>query len=76
METKQCPKCGAKWIAGQLYWSTGKQAEEVDLAGLVCNSLADETCINPARGTEGGQTWEARAKEAAQALDGTDLGDL
>ena len=33
---------------------------ELDLAGLVCNTLADQTCINPIRGIEGGDTWEDR----------------
>ena len=74
METKTCPKCGAHWMEGQLYWSTGTAAKEEDLASLVCNSLADDTCINPQRGVVGGVTWEERASEAErmlrQALDG------
>lgn len=74
METKTCPKCGAHWMEGQLYWSTGNVAKEEDLAGLVCNSLGDDTCINPQKGVDGGMTWEERASEAErmvrQALDG------
>ena len=68
MDNKQCPKCGAKWIEGQLYWSTGKEASELDLAGLVCNSLADDTCINSLRGQEGGNTWEERINQIEKDL--------
>jgi hypothetical protein len=28
---------------------------------LVCNKLGDETCINPVKGKDGGQTWEYRS---------------
>ena len=42
MNVKQCEKCEAKWLNGQLYWSTGKSGTEEDLAGLVCNTLVDE----------------------------------
>ena len=60
-DIRECPKCGARWIDGQHYWSgTGKLGNELDLAGLVCNKLADERCINPVRGQEGGVTWEDR----------------
>jgi hypothetical protein len=61
METKECPKCGATWIDGEHYWSgTGNKGNELDLAGLVCNKLGDETCINPCKGLDGGVTWEER----------------
>lgn len=60
MQTRTCGKCGATWIDGQLYWSTGAKAKEEDLAGLVCNKLGDQQCINPKLGAEGGQTWEKR----------------
>lgn len=61
MERKECPKCGALWINGQHYWSgTGKLGNELDLAGLVCNRLGDDTCINPCVGKEGGVTWAQR----------------
>jgi hypothetical protein len=64
VERKECPKCGALWINGQHYWSgTGKLGNELDLAGLVCNKLGDDTCINPCRGSEGGVTWEQRLTE-------------
>jgi hypothetical protein len=61
IERKECPKCGATWINGQHYWSgTGKLGNELDLAGLVCNRLGDDTCINPCVGKDGGDTWEKR----------------
>jgi hypothetical protein len=60
MDTKSCPKCGATWVDGQHYWHTGKIGSEVDLAGLVCNNLGDETCVNPMVGSEIGDTWEKR----------------
>jgi len=64
IERKECPKCGALWINGQHYWSgTGKVGNEDDLAGLVCNNLGDNTCINPKRGSEIGTTWEKRLTE-------------
>lgn len=60
MECKTCPKCGARFMEGQLYWNSGKEGCPHDLAGLVCNEYADETCINPCRGSTSGQTWESR----------------
>ena len=60
MDRKECPKCGAIWINSQHIWSTGKTGSEADLAGLVCNKLGDEQCINPSRGFESGDTWEQR----------------
>lgn len=61
MDTKICPKCQAKWLDGEHYWSTGTKGNESDLAGLVCDRLGDNTCINPLRGTEhDGDTWEKR----------------
>lgn len=60
MDIKTCGKCQAKWIDGQLYWSTGSKGKEEDLAGLVCNSLGDHQCINPCRGSELGTSWEKR----------------
>jgi hypothetical protein len=63
MNTKTCPKCGATWINDQHYWATGKEGDPHDLAGLVCNNLGDDTCINPCKGSTSGVTWEKRAKE-------------
>ena len=64
MNVKQCEKCEAKWLNGQLYWSTGKQGTEEDLAGLVCNTLVNKDdialCVNEKRGVTTGQTWEYR----------------
>lgn len=56
----ECPKCKATWINGQHMWATGKEGSELDLAGLVCNKLGDDTCINPLKGFKGGDTWEDR----------------
>ena len=64
MNIKECEKCGAKWLNGQLYWATGKPGTEADLAGLVCNALVDEDdivlCANEKRGDTTGTTWEYR----------------
>jgi|TARA_B100000073_G_C23589826_1_gene515845 hypothetical protein len=61
MIRNECPKCGALWLNGQHYWTgTGKLGDPHDLAGLVCNNYADETCINPCRGSTSGDTWEKR----------------
>ena len=60
---EECPKCGATWINVNHVWTgTGNEGNELDLAGLVCNKLGDETCINPLKGFDGGQTWEDRSK--------------
>ena len=66
MKSKTCHLCGAKWLEGQHYWSTGAKGSEADLAGLVCDQI-DKTqhglCINPQRGrNHNGQTWEKRAE--------------
>ena len=67
IERKECPKCGAIWINGEHYWAgTCKKGNELDLAGLVCNKLGDETCINPCNGMEGGVTWAKRLTELEQ----------
>ena len=64
MNTKTCPKCGANWIDEQHYWTgTNKLGNEDDLAGLVCNKLGDDRCINPKRGSGIGTTWEKRLSE-------------
>ena len=61
MSRAECPKCGAIWINGEHRWSgTAAKGNELDLAGLVCNKLGNHQCINPAKGKEGGDTWERR----------------
>lgn len=68
----ECPKCGAVWINGQHYWSgTGKVGNELDLAGLVCNKLGNFQCINPKKGSDGGDTWAKRLED----LDNTSVDD-
>jgi len=65
MECRQCEICGARWIGNQLYWSTGKQGRDIDLAALICNQLPEEKkskCANPKLGTEGGVGWAERLK--------------
>ena len=63
MDIRICPKCEAKWVDGQHYWSTGSLGDPHDLAGLVCNRLADTQCINPMKGSEGGDTWSKRIED-------------
>jgi len=58
--SKTCPKCGARFLNGRLYWATGKPGDPRDLAGLVCKRFGDSTCINPMKNAEGGDTWEKR----------------
>ena len=74
MKSKTCNKCGANWLLQedgewQLYWATGKPAKEVDLAGLVCNSLGGDECINPCQGQAGGETWQGRVDRAKKDLE-------
>ena len=69
MESKTCSKCGAHWLEGQLFWSTGAKASEADLAGLVCNKLGNEDCIKPSSGDEYGLNWEKREKEIQSLCD-------
>ena len=62
LERRECPKCGAVWINGDHRWAgTMNKGNELDLAGLVCNKYADNQCINPSKGIDGGETWEWRA---------------
>lgn len=62
IERTECPRCGAVWFNGQLFWATGAKGKEEDLAGLVCNMVNTPQCINPKKGAEGGDTWEKRQK--------------
>ena len=59
---KECPKCGAIWLNGVHFWRTGSKGNELDLAGLVCNTIQSNLCINQMKGQEGGDTWEQRRK--------------
>ena len=64
LDRKECEKCGAQWINGvHAFRGTGNQYtdSEPDLAGLVCNNYGDGRCINPKKGSTGGQTWEYRS---------------
>jgi hypothetical protein len=79
LERKECPKCHAIWINGEHRWSgTGNVGSEKDLAGLVCNTVGDEQCINPKKGYVGGDTWEYRAGYIDGAIKGRKdtLGEL
>jgi hypothetical protein len=68
MNFRSCPRCGARWLDGQLRWATGKEASELDLAGLVCNAVNDPVCINPCKGREGGDTWAKRLARAGEPI--------
>lgn len=57
---RTCPKCGARFLEGRLYWSTGKPGDPRDLAGLVCGPFGDNTCINPMKDSKDGDTWKKR----------------
>jgi len=69
LSRKECPKCRAVWMNGKHMWATGAKGNELDLAGLVCNKLGDSQCINPARGKDGGDTWEKRLEDLDQFAD-------
>lgn len=71
MNTKHCSVCGAAWFSDQHYWSTGKVGNELDLAGLVCNTLSSkkfQECANPRKGEGGGQTWAKRFEELEELM--------
>lgn len=72
IDRRECPKCGATWIDGTHRWATGKMGNELDLAGLVCNKLGDDTCINPKKGLDGGDSWQKRFEELEKKTDDLD----
>ncbi|MXW39816.1 MAG: hypothetical protein F4Z75_01420 [Synechococcus sp. SB0668_bin_15] len=59
---RRCQVCQACWIGPHLFWATGARGDNLDLAGLVCNTEygGGGHCANPARGRVGGDTWEQR----------------
>jgi len=68
LDRKECKKCGAVWINGQHTWATGAIGNEDDLAGLICNKLGDDSCINPRRGSDSGDTWAKRDSDTEKKL--------
>lgn len=72
---KICQRCGAMWLweadrnVYQHYWTRKDQdgkyikGNEDDLAGLVCNPVKDQKCINPSKGSTLGDTWGKRSED-------------
>lgn len=65
LKRDECPRCGAIWLNGQHYWSTGALGNEKDLSNLVCGQKDFKDCINPSHknGHVYGEadSWEKRA---------------
>ena len=59
---RRCQVCQACWIGPHLFWFTGVRGNDLDLAGLICNTHygGGLRCANPAKGQVGGDTWEKR----------------
>ena len=51
------------------YWDGRKRVRSLK---LVCNNLGDETCINPKKGLDGGDSWEKRFDEIQKKTDDLD----
>jgi len=66
LKRDECPRCGAVWLNGQHYWSTGHVGNEKDLSNLVCGQKDFNDCINPLhkKGHIYGEadSWEKRAR--------------
>jgi len=65
LKRDECPRCGAIWLNGQHYWSTGALGNEKDLSNLVCGQKDFKDCINPSHKTGHvygeADSWEKRA---------------
>ena len=64
MECKMCPKCGAKFMNGRLYWATGQAGDPEGLANLVCDLPQVQRqggCINQFKSNPKKDTWAKRA---------------
>jgi len=66
LNSKTCKKCGAKWLNGRHYWSTGKLGNTRALSNLVCSLAESPDCINPmhfkGRIYTDEDSWEKRRK--------------
>ena len=73
-DPKICPVCDARWLEGQLYWNTGREACPHDLAGLVCNVLHPNfKCVNPCKGSDSGIQWGHPQDEIDKFFDNSAL---
>ena len=64
MTCRICPKCGARFMAGRLFWSTGQPGDPEVLANLVCDLPQVQRgggCINSATSNPMKDSWEKRA---------------
>ncbi len=76
LKSKVCIKCGAKWLNGQHYWSTGIIGDDQTLSNLVCSLVESPNCVNPVhkKGHIYGEkdTWEKRRKFIDNNYKGSD----
>ena len=78
MNCKMCPKCGAKFMNGRLYWATGKAGDPEVLANLVCDLPQVQRgggCINQFKGNPSKDTWAKRAAFSDAMAEELDIGD-
>ena len=71
MTCKICPKCEAKFMDGQLFWSTGQKGDPEVLANLVCDLPQVQRsggCINKAKSNPSKDTWENAGRLLMQWL--------